>query len=196
MKKVLLSILMLVALAVPMSAYAADTGESEVVVTGAGLQITQTKPTFTDVTLDLKQNQSSAANSNLYVLDARGTAAGWGVVLRASDFKLTKMVGGKAVEFVIPASAVSFSTLYKSAIVGTPIDFQGAKGELANQQVLSSADSRIVAVIPSEGAGTHQFLVNYTLNVPKLIMGSNGQQVGLLQGTYTSTFSYTATAGI
>lgn len=196
MKKVFVGLFMLMVLSVPMSVFAADTDESEVVVTGAGLQITQTKPAFKDITLDLKQNQMSAADSNLYVLDARGTAAGWGVVLRATDFKLTKMVSGQAVDFVIPASSVSFSTQYKNAITGTPIDFAAAKGELANHQVLSSGDSRIVGVIPSEGAGTHQFGIAYTLNVPKLISGSNGQNVGLLQGTYTSTFTYTATAGI
>ncbi|ETT46875.1 hypothetical protein C162_18954 [Paenibacillus sp. FSL R7-269] len=196
MKKVLIGLMLLMILAVPVSANAADTDESEVVVLGAGLQMTQTKPVFKDITLDFKQNQTSAADSNLYVLDARGTAAGWGVVLRATDFKLSKMVGGQAVDFIIPASSVSFSTQYKTAITGTPIDFAAAKGELANHQVLSSGDSRIVGVIPSEGAGTHQFGIAYTLNVPKLITGSNGQHVGLLQGTYTSTFTYTATAGL
>lgn len=200
MKKIVFTFLTALVLMLPISsAFAADAAnvdESEVVVTGAGLQMTQTKPTFTDITLDVKQNQSSAAVSNLYVLDARGTAAGWGVVLRATDFTLTKMVGGQSVTFVIPASSVSFSTQYTNAIVGTPIDFQAAKGELAVNQVLSSEDARIVGVIPSEGVGTHQFGVSYTLNVPKILTGSNGQHVGLLQGTYTSTFTYTATAGI
>ncbi|WP_342436706.1 hypothetical protein NSS79_25750 [Paenibacillus sp. FSL L8-0436] len=195
MKKWIMSMLMAMLVTLPFSsAFAAD--ESEVVVTGAGLQMTQTKPIFTDITLDIKQNQTSAATSNLNVLDARGTAAGWGIVLRATDFKLTKMVSGQAIDFVIPASSVSFSTQYKNAVVGTPIDFKSAKGELANHQVLSSEDSRIVGVIPSEGAGTHQFGVSYVLNVPKIIEGSNGQNVGLLQGTYTSTFTYTATVGL
>ncbi|GGG06168.1 hypothetical protein GCM10010912_58490 [Paenibacillus albidus] len=197
MRKIVLSLLAALTLALPVSsAFAAETGESEVVVTGAGLQMTQTKPVFSTVTLDTKQNQTSAAASNLYVMDARGTAAGWGVLLRATDFKLTKRVGEQTVDFVIPASAVTISASYKNAIVGTPVDFAGAKGELANHQVLSAADTRIVGVVPSEGAGTHQIGVDYTLNVPKLIQGSNGKSVGLLQGTYTSTFTYTAAAGI
>ncbi|MDF9841938.1 MULTISPECIES: hypothetical protein [unclassified Paenibacillus] len=197
MRKMIFALWAALVLMLPVSsAFAAEVDESEVVVTGAGLQMTQTKPAFSDITLDLKQSQTSAADSSLYVMDARGTAAGWGIVLRASDFKLTKIVAGQVVEFVIPASSVSFTAQYKSALVGTPIDFQAAKGELASHQVLSSEDSRIVGVIPSEGAGTHQFEVSYILNVPKLITGSNGQQVGLLQGTYTSTFTYTATAGL
>ncbi|QQZ58882.1 hypothetical protein JI735_19310 [Paenibacillus sonchi] len=91
---------------------------------------------------------------------------------------------------------MTFTASYKGALVGTTIDFASGNGELATGKVLSSEDERIVGVVPSEGAGTHRIGVNYTLAVPKLIQGSNGKTVGLLQGTYTSTFTYTATAGL
>ncbi|MEC0167364.1 hypothetical protein [Paenibacillus graminis] len=198
MKHWLMSLLATVLLAVPMAPAqaAAVTDESEVTVMGSGLQMTQTKPQFTDVTLDMKNTQTSQATNDLYVMDARGTAAGWGITLRATDFKLTRTINGAPVDFIIPASAVSFSANYKGALVGTNIDFTSGKGELAKSKVLSSRDERIVGVVPSEGAGTHRIGVNYTLAVPKLIQGSNGKTVGLLQGTYTSTFTYTATAGL
>lgn len=175
---------------------AAEMDESEVTITGSGLQMTQTKPQFAEVTLDMKNIQTSQATNDLYVMDARGTAAGWGITIRATDFKLTRTIDGTEIDFVIPVSAVSFTASYKGAIVGTAIDFATGNGELASGKILSGADERIVGVIPSEGAGTHRFDVSYSLNVPKLIQGSNGKTVGLLQGTYTSTFTYTATAGL
>ncbi|MCE3203475.1 hypothetical protein [Paenibacillus sonchi] len=196
MKKVWLALCTSIMLLLPLSAVHAETDESEVTVTGSGLRMTQTQPRFSDVTLNVKSTQTSQASNDLYVMDARGTAAGWGITLRATDFKLSRMINGTAVDFVIPASAVSFTATYKGALVGTAIDFTAGNGELASTKVLSSTDERIVGVIPSEGAGTHRIGVSYLLNVPKLIQGDNGKTVGLLQGTYTSTFTYTATAGL
>lgn len=195
MKKRGLALLATMLLLLPSAAYA-ETDESEVTVTGSGLQMTQTQPRFSDVVFNVKNMQTSEAANDLYVMDARGTAAGWGITLRATDFRLTKVVDEQEMDFVIPASAVSFTASYKGALVGTAINFDAGNGELASAKALSSADERIVGVIPSEGAGTHQIGVDYRLAVPKLIQGSNGKTIGLLQGTYTSTFTYTATAGI
>ncbi|MBY9079574.1 hypothetical protein KIH86_08420 [Paenibacillus sp. HN-1] len=195
MKKGWLALCTAALLLLPSAAFA-ETDESEVTVTGNGLQMTQTQPRFADVTLNVKSTQTSQASNDLYVMDARGTAAGWGITLRATDFKLTRIIDGAAVDFVIPASAVSYTATYKGALAGTAIDFAQGKGELAAAKVLSSTDERIVGVIPSEGAGTHQIGVAYHLAVPKSLTGSNGKTVGLLQGTYTATWTYTATAGI
>lgn len=180
----------------PASTVFAGSVEQQVTVQGSGLQVTQTPVQFSDVTLDVKKSQSSEAKTKLYVLDGRGTDAGWGVLLRTTDFKLVKQVNGVDEVFSIPASAITVTTTYGGPIVGNSIDFAGGEGFLGSSVILSNKDERLLATNKRYGAGTHQFDLNYHLQLPKTIKGSNGTVSGVLQGTYTATFTYTVTAGI
>ncbi|QQZ58881.1 hypothetical protein JI735_19305 [Paenibacillus sonchi] len=71
MKKVWLALCTSIMLLLPLSAVHAETDESEVTVTGSGLQMTQTQPRFSDVTLSVKNTQTTQATNDLYVMDAR-----------------------------------------------------------------------------------------------------------------------------
>lgn len=196
MKKKILVAILSVALTLPAILVSAQSTDQEVTVMGAGLQVTQTSLNFQDIILNVKESQKSTANSDLFVLDGRGTDAGWGVSLKATDFVLKKIVNGVEVTFTIPSSAVVITSQYKQAVVGTPVDFAAGDGILASSQPLSSVESRIVGVKPATGAGTHEFGLVYQLSLPKTLQGSDGSSVGVLQGTYSSVFTYTVTAGI
>lgn len=196
MKKKILATVLTLALSLPAVMASAQSTDQEVTVMGSGLQVTQTSLNFQDIILNVKQAQNSTAKSDLFVLDGRGTDAGWGVSLKATDFVLKKTVNEQEVLFTIPSSAVVITTHYKKAVVGTPVDFQAGEGVLATAQPLSAVESRIVGVKPASGAGTHEFGLDYRLSLPKTIQGSDGSSIGVLQGTYSSVFTYTVTAGI
>lgn len=197
MKKRVTAVALSLLLLLPTATVFAETNDQEVNVIGSGLRVNQTKINFKDITLNVKQAQSSSANTSLFVLDGRGTDAGWGISLKANDFIIKKTIDNSEVSFKIPANAITVTTKYKQALVGIPIDFANDRGTTVNVAPLSAdTEIPIVSVKPANGAGSHEIAVDYNLSLPKSLAGSNGSNVGVLQGVYTSTFTYTVSAGI
>ncbi|PAK55786.1 hypothetical protein CHH75_00515 [Paenibacillus sp. 7541] len=178
------------------STFAADVSEQKLEVVGSGLRAFQTPLKFDDIRLDVKQAQSSQAETMMTVVDGRGTDAGYTVSMSSTDFEIEKVINGVLEKFYIPASAVEVTTAYKGPVTGAPIHFGSGQGTLVSQLVLSNASQAIIQARPSFGGGTHQFEVRYDLKLPQTISKQDGTKVGVLQGSYRARFTYKATSGI
>ncbi|MCL6663429.1 WxL domain-containing protein [Paenibacillus amylolyticus] len=190
MKKIAFSALLALALAIPSVASAEDI-EKEVQVTGGNLLVTQSSLKFSDITLAVRQQQKSQAVVTSRVIDDRGNGNGWTVSQSATDFVTT--IDG--VNFYIPIDAVKVTASLKNTISGIPLDLtQG--GHLAKDQVLSNQATPIFSADVSTGQGAYDFELHYTLSLPQIIKATGGKEIGVVAGTYKSTFTTTATSGI
>ncbi|PAD73081.1 WxL domain-containing protein [Paenibacillus campinasensis] len=174
----------------------ADVSEQRVQVVGSGLRAFQTPLQFNDIRLDVKQDQSSNADTTITVVDARGTDAGWTVSMSSTDFTIEKDINGTVERFYIPASAVEVTTEYSGPVTGAPINFNGGQGRLSNRLVLSNASQALIQANPSFGGGTHQFNVKYNFRLPQTINKQDGTKIGVLAGTYRAEFTYKTVSGI
>jgi hypothetical protein len=190
MKRFMLSLLLILALAIPTVASAEDM-EKEVHVTGGNLLVTQSKLNFTDITLAVRQKQKSQAVVSTRVIDDRGNGNGWTVSQAATDFVTT--FNGK--DFYIPIDAVRVTASLKNTISGIPLDFTHG-GHLAKDQVLSHQATPILSADVSTGQGAYDFELQYTLSLPQVIKSADGKEIGVVAGTYRSTITTTATSGI
>ncbi|MEW4426046.1 hypothetical protein AB1I68_00965 [Paenibacillus pabuli] len=190
MKRIVFSALLALALALPSVASAEDV-EKEVQVTGGNLLVTQSSLKFTDITLAVRQQQKSQAVVTSRVIDDRGNGNGWTVSQSATDFVTT--IDGK--DFYIPIDAVKVTANLKNTISGIPLDFTNG-GHLAKDQVLSNQSTPIFSADVSTGQGAYDFELQYTLSLPQIIKAADGKEIGVVAGTYKSTFTTTATSGI
>ncbi|WP_143767874.1 hypothetical protein [Paenibacillus glucanolyticus] len=190
MKRFLFSGLLVLALALPTVASAQEV-EKEVHVTGGNLLVTQSNIKFSDITLAVRQQQQSQAVVTSRVIDDRGNGNGWVVSQSATDFVTT--LNGQ--DFYIPIDAVKVTATLKNTISGMPLDFSHG-GHLAQDQVLSNQDMPIFSAGVTTGQGAYDFELHYTLSLPQIIRASDGKEIGVVAGTYKSTFTTTATSGI
>ena len=190
MKRLWVSAVLALALALPTVASAEDM-EKEVQVNGGNLVVTQSKLNFTDITLAVRQQQKSQAAATTRVIDDRGNGGGWTISQSGTDF-VTTMDGQ---EFYIPIDAVRVTATLKNTISGIPLDFtQG--GHIAQDQVLSHQSTTLFSADVSTGQGAYDFDLQYTLSLPQIIKTKDGKEIGVVAGTYRSTFTTTATSGI
>ncbi|KQY90990.1 hypothetical protein ASD24_24655 [Paenibacillus sp. Root52] len=190
LKNLLFSAVLLLPLALPTIA-SAEEMEKEVQVTGGSLMVTQSKINFSDITLAVRQQQTSQAVVTSRVVDDRGNGSGWTVSQSGTDFVTT--LDGK--EFYIPIDAVKVTATLKSTISGLPIDFTHS-GHLASNQVLSHQSTPIFSADVTSGQGAYDFELQYTLSLPQVIKATDGKEIGVVAGTYRSTVTTTATSGI
>ncbi|MEK4529851.1 hypothetical protein NST38_31080 [Paenibacillus sp. FSL H8-0104] len=190
MKRLLVSGLVVLALALPTVVSAEDI-EKEVQVTGGNLLVTQSKLDFSDITLAVRQQQKSQAVVTSRVIDNRGNGHGWSVSQSATDFVTT--ING--VNYYIPIDSVKVTATLKNTISGIPLDFTHG-GHLAKDQALSHQATPIFSADVSTGQGAYDFELLYSLSLPQIIKAGDGKEIGVIAGTYRSTITTTATSGI
>ncbi|MEN1990253.1 hypothetical protein [Paenibacillus hubeiensis] len=190
MKRLWVSAVLALALALPAAASAEDM-EKEVQVNGGNLIVTQSKLDFSDITLSVRQQQKSQAVATTRVIDDRGNGNGWTISQSATDFVTT--LDGQ--EFYIPIDAVRVTATLKNTISGIPLDFSQG-GHIAQDQVLSHQPTPLFSADVSTGQGAYDFDLQYTLSLPQIIKTKDGKEIGVVAGTYRSTFTTTATSGI
>jgi hypothetical protein len=206
MKKLLLSLVLLIAvMCAPMAAMA-----ETVNVTAGSLGYTPSTVSFSGIAINNAVVQTSTGSSTLNVTDNRGSGAGWSVTLAITDLTsgavtdVTSSGGTGTYVVKIPASAVSIVTGAFSVSAGQAID--ATYGPVGYSKVLSTTSQSIANASPGFGAGIYSSTLNYTLTFPKTVSivsmtgtGSKyivGSTVGLPASTYSSTFTYTSAAGI
>lgn len=177
-------------------------------VIGGDLTITQTPLTFSSVTLDVSANQNSTGSNTVDITDERGTGAGWSVSLAVSDF-VTSIPDPTAssgdITLAIPANAVTVSGGTVTFIAGQSIS--STAGPLVSSTLtLSNTPTSVINTSPGYGMGKYSVPLNFNISLPKMVtvqaVGTDSKytagstQIGLYAGTYTSTFTYTTTAGV
>ena len=152
---------------------AADT--VTVVVTGGTLSMTAGgNQTLTSVTLDGTDKTTTGSLGTLDVKDARGSGAGWNVVVASTDFAK----GGDPSKTI---AAAGFNVPAVPAVTtvagnGAPTSFSGA---------LNGAGLKLLSAALDSGMGEYQTTPNLQLAVPAQTYA----------GTYTATVTETVTSG-
>jgi len=146
-------------------------------IDGATVSVTIAETTaFNDVTYNLTTASTSSGVLTVDVLDNRGTATGWTVTLKATDF----MRSNTSVGADIAVSNFSLSPQSPSRVsgVGTIPTTTFA------QSPVQSTSANLWKANSNEGDGAFRLPLNGTLNVP----------AGTLVDTYTSTVTADITA--
>jgi hypothetical protein len=205
-KRLLTSLVLLIALAcAPMSAMA-----ETVSITAGSLAYTPSTVTFSGTALDNATTQTATGSSTINVTDNRGSGAGWSVTLAVTDLTSTAITditssGGTGTYTVkIPASAVSVAGGAFATTAGQTVD--PTYGPLTYSKVLSTSAQSVANATPGFGAGVYNSTLNFTLTFPHTVTvvsqtgtGSKfivGSTVGLPASIFTSTFTYTSSAGV
>jgi hypothetical protein len=209
MKKFLVCLLAAALLTLPTVTASAASTDQTVQILGGSLTSTQSPINFGNVVLDLSQNQKTNGSSTVAVSDARGTGAGWGINLKATDFEQTlndpSAPSTSTIKVAIPVSNVKVSTANGTVVSGQAIDASyGPKP--TGDKILSNIDQTAINASPGFGMGDYRFAESFELSIPKVVnvksvigTGSkyvNGGTVGILAGTYTSTFTFTLVTGV
>lgn len=165
-----------VALVVMLGAAVAVADTVSVVINGDALGMTEPGggQTLTPVTLN-GLDQTTGGNVGQYeIVDARGTGAGWNLVLDATDFAKqgdpTKTIAASGFQ-VTPAPAVT-------TVAGNAAPSAASGG-------LGGAGTKILSAAAGAGMGTYQVTPAVTLDVP----------AETYAGTYDSVVTATLTSG-
>lgn len=146
-----------------------------VVINGGTLSMTAGgNQTLNPVTLDGTDKSTTGSLGTLDVKDARGTGAGWNVVVASTDFVKTgdptKTIAAGG--FNVPAAPVVTTVAGNAA----PTSFAGA---------LNGAGLKLLSAALDEGMGEYQTTPDLQLAVP----------AETYAGTYTATVTETVTSG-
>lgn len=152
-------------------AYAA-TASVTVVVNGGGLSMPAGgNQTLSPVTLDGTLKTSAGSLGLLDIVDARGTGAGWNVVVSSTNFAdSTKTIDASG--FKVPSAPAVTTVAGNSA----PTSFSGA---------LNGGGSKLLSAAADAGMGEYQATPGLGLSVP----------AATYAGNYTATVTETVTSG-
>lgn len=202
LKKILpVKIALLLALVIPTSVQA-----EEVSIVGGSLNVTPAPITFNSVTLDLSANQTSVATSVLNVSDDRGSGAGWSVSLAITDFQSNAIANpsnvSETISVAIPKEQVDVTVNNIVTVAGQQAN--GTDGPVGDTKTLSGSPQSIINSSPGFGMGSYTADMNFTINIPKTVKVVTdsagtygvGADIGTMATTYTSTFTFTNTAGL
>lgn len=177
-------------------------------IIGGSLTATSTPMTFSDVTLDLLVNQTSTAIGGIQIDDERGNAQGWSYSVSATDFVSTfadPSDNSGDLTVAIPISAMKTIPTLLSEVAGQAVD--PTYGPLLGSSItMSTTPQSFINASSGYGMGSYAAEMTFILTIPKTIpvvettaAGSKytaGDVVGIFAGTYTSTFAFTAGAGL
>jgi hypothetical protein len=177
-------------------------------VTPGTLTNSQTAIAFSAVQLDLSQTQKSNADTTISVNDARGSGAGWSISIAATDFVSADIQdpstadAASKIQATFPVSSVIATVGAPAFVAGQPID--AVSGPIASNKTLSNSAQTLVGAKSGYGMGNYTAPVAFELTLPKVIKVSKegtgtlktGADVGLMAATYTSTFTFSQTAGL
>ena len=174
-RKVFVALLSAVAVVVMLGAAVALADTVSVAINGDTLSMTTGgNQSLTPVTLNGLDQTTGGSLGSYLVADARGTGAGWNVVIAATDFEKvgdpTKTIPASGFQ-VTPAPAVT--TVAGNA---APSSFTG---------VLGGGGNKILSAAIGAGMGTYQATPAVTLDVP----------AETYAGTYDSTVTATVISG-
>lgn len=193
--KHLVSLVALAMLSLPLTVHA-ETSEESVSVMGGGLKVTQSKVTLNDVHLSVKSAQTTTGSSELLINDSRGSGAGWSVSVKSTDFTMSKELQGQTKTFTLPANAVRFTAKVNSVISGDSIPFGTGDNYLAANTTMTNTPSKVIQAGAGQGMGAYRVGLDYTVYIPETITANSGETLGVLEGTYRATFTFTSVSGI
>jgi hypothetical protein len=172
---------------------------------------------FGTVTIDMAST-IPAINSSDYIRvdDNRGKNAGWNVSVSALDFTangiIDQSVASGTINVSIPASTIltlspqSPTSPYSSELANVTAQNTG-------NTAVTSGGIKVLNAAKGYGQGVYTQQLNYTLTMPNYLPSSSvitatdstskflttnrttGAKIGLFEGTYTSTISYSITTG-
>ncbi|WEG13232.1 WxL domain-containing protein [Pullulanibacillus sp. KACC 23026] len=160
------------------SAFAAST-----TITGGDLGVT-TDPTvgdFSSVTLDGSVQTTTASMGSLTVTDARGTGAGWNVVVSATPFKTSDS------SHTLPTDSLSLAS--PTEVTPGTGSSDASTVTKKNGTIDNSAGLKLLSAAVDGGMGT------YTVSFPDNALTLTLNPKDVYAGTYTSTVAVTVTTG-
>lgn len=146
-----------------------------VVVNGGNLSMTAGgNQTLNPVTLNGTDQNTTGSLGTLDVIDARGTGAGWNVVVSSTDFAKSgdpsKTIGAAGFDVSAPPAVTTVA---------------GNTAPSSNSGTLSGGGLKLLSAALNEGMGNYQVTPSLQLSVPAQTYA----------GTYTATVTETVTSG-
>lgn len=177
-----------------------DTNTNESIIEGATnvniysgeFSIVQTGVTFSPLTIDMKQQyQTTQGSDQIIINDSRGTGLGWNLSVQASNFRLTRTIGGVERTLLLKKEYFQYQVSSIDTFSGQPIE------EHINQTSTDMGDSNSLITLPSgSGMGTYNLKVDYVLQIPNMIETMDNKLFPVVAGSYSGEMIYTLTSGI
>lgn len=150
---------------------------------------------FPDVKINFTTPPVSNSTSEIYVNDSRGTGTGWSVSLSATNFSMNIPSPSNPETTISPTILISAVELTVNNIKDLNNNQPTNDVKSPSVLTLSVYPQEILTADPGYGMGYYSANLNWSFTLPNTVrMGK--KPGGLYMGTYTSTFTFTTTAGV
>jgi hypothetical protein len=182
-----------------------NTQETDLIVTGGELSFSTSNFSFDNILFDSDTVQKTTTSNPLFIKDDRASGAGWNIKVSATDFiaTLSDPSGGSGnIVATFPSNYLEVKTGLIDLLSGQ--DINGIS--LYSNLILSDIGQTLMIANPGYGMGSYSTVLDFILTIPNTVtvtdvdsIGSNyfeGDIIGILEGKYTSTITYTIGTGL
>ncbi|NHN33136.1 WxL domain-containing protein [Paenibacillus agricola] len=216
-KKIISSLLASIIFAAATTTVFADTtSQISTSFTGGSLSVTPETLVLPAAVISASTVVTTEKNIHPLINDSRGTGGGWSLSIAVSDFESvalpdkTNSAGGSTMTVGFSSGYLDASvwSVYRNADAGQAEDATHGPKKVGDSLVtLGTGPTQMIVADAGYGMGEYQTDINFILRLPKsgkvktlsapgTSNYSVGSDVGLLDGSYTATFTYTLGTGI